>query len=252
MASSAGKYCERPPVVALAAHFRCIWSHGLPSDFDKQVAVVPDGCSDILWSKRGFFVAGPDRTAAFPPLQPGETVLGIRFQPGAAANWLKLSMAEIAGETVALSGLWGADSEDLHERLSVKTSTMERLALLQQALAKRATGVTVPSQDIRHTFEYLSRRDSGGPQSVETLSQTLGYGERTFRRRCHEHFGYGPKTLDRILRFQRVLSLLKANRREALSILAMDAGYADQAHMCREAQTLSGFSPAEIRRQSAA
>ncbi|WP_428429866.1 DUF6597 domain-containing transcriptional factor [Pararhizobium sp.] len=252
LASSAGTYSEQPTVAALAAHFRCTWSHSLPSGFDKHVAVVPDGCSDILWSRRGFFIAGPDRTAALPSLQAGETVIGIRFQPGAAAHWLKLSMAEITGETVALSDLWGADGEDLHERLSGEASAAEKLVLMQSVLESRAAGVTAPSHDMRRTFEHLAQPHTGGLATVETLSRTLGYGERTFRRRCLEHFGYGPKTLERILRLQRFLSLLRTNRQGALSILAVDAGYADQAHMCREVQMLSGFSPKEIRRQAAA
>jgi AraC-like DNA-binding protein len=252
LASSAGTYRQQPPVAALAAHFRCTWSHSLPSGFDKHVAVVPDGCSDILWSRQGLFIAGPDRTAALPPLQTGETVIGIRFQPGAAAHWLKLSMAEITGETVALSDLWGADSEDLHDRLSGEASPAERLVLMQSVLERRAGGVTAPSHEMRRTFEHLARPNTDGPKTVETLSQTLGYSERTFRRRCVQHFGYGPKTLERILRFQRLLSLLRANRQGALSILAVDAGYADQAHMCREVQMLSGLSPAEIRQQAAA
>lgn len=252
LASSAGAYTEQPPVAALAPHFRCTWSHSLPSDFNKHVAVVPDGCSDIIWSGQGLFVVGPDRTASFPHLQAGETVIGIRFNPGAAANWLKLSMAEITGQAVALSDVWGTDGHELQERLPEKTSTAERLALLQSVLERRATGVTSPSPDMRRTFEHLAGRSSGGPQAIETLSATFGYGERTFRRRCLEHFGYGPKTLDRILRFQRLLSRMRTHRRDALSILAIDAGYADQAHMCREVQLLSGFSPAEIRRQSAA
>jgi AraC-like DNA-binding protein len=251
MAASAGEYSEQQPGAALAVHFRCTWSHSLPSDFDKRIAVVPDGCSDIIWSRQGLFVAGPDRSAAFPPLQAGETVIGMRFQPGAAARWLKLSMAEITGQTVALADLWGADGSALHERLSGKTSTTERLALLQGVLEQRTANVTAPSQAMRRTFEHLTKHNGGGAQAVESLPRALGYGERTFRRHCLEHFGYGPKTLDRILRFQRLLSLLRTNRLDALSILAVDAGYADQAHMCREVRMLSGFSPGEIRQQAA-
>jgi AraC-like DNA-binding protein len=249
LASSAGKYCEQSPVAALAAHFRCTWSHSLPSDFDKCVAVVPDGCSDIVWSSQGLCVVGPDRTSAFPPLQAGETVIGIRFQPGAAARWLKLSMAGITGETVALSDLWGADGQRLQDRLCEVPSAAGKLALLQSALQQRAADVTPPCLNMRRAFEHLARQSSGGAYMVENLSRTLGYEERTFRRHCLAHFGYGPKTLERILRFQRFLGSLRTDRGRALSMLALDTGYADQAHMSREAQMLTGFSPDEIRRQ---
>ncbi len=252
LAASAGTYSEQPPPAALAAHFRCTWSHSLPADFEKRVAVVPDGCSDILWSSRGLFVAGPDRTAAFPPLQAGETIVGIRFQPGAAARWLNLSMAEITSETVALSDLWGADGRELHERLSETGSTAEGLALLQDFLTRRTAKVTTPSDDMRHAFEHLSRKGNERPQTIETLARALGYGERTLRRRCLDHFGYGPKTLGRILRFQRFLSLLKTNQPQPMALLALEAGYTDQAHMCREVQGLAGLPPAEIRQQLAA
>lgn len=251
MASSAGNYREQQPAPSLAAHFRCIWTHSLPPDFDNRVAVVPDGCSDIILSQRGLCVVGPDRTAAFPPLQPGATVIGMRFQPGAAAAWLNLSLAEITGKTVALPDLWGASGEELQQRLFETPSIAKKLALLQTELQRRARDLTPPSTDMRQTFDHLVQERSGEEETIRNLSRTLGYGERTFQRRCLEHFGYGPKTLDRILRFQRLLRLFRSARRQPLSILAFEAGYADQAHMSREIRMLSGLSASDIRRQCA-
>ncbi len=249
MASSAGNYREQPTTASLATHFRCIWAHSLPPGFDKRVAVVPDGCSDIIWSERGLYVVGPDRTAAFPPLQQGTTIIGIRFQAGAAAAWLNLSLAEITGETVAISDLWGASGTELQQRLFEAPTIAEKLSLLQAVLQQRACGVTTPSLDMRRTFDHLARERGTGEDTIRNLSRALGYEERTFRRHCVDHFGYGPKTLDRILRFQRLLLIFRSSRHEALSILAFEAGYADQAHMTREVRMLTGLSPADIRRQ---
>jgi AraC-like DNA-binding protein len=80
-------------------------------------------------------------------------------------------------------------------------------------------------------------------------------GSRTWRRcsisalgRLHRHFtaavGYGPKTLQRVLRLQRVLA--QAGRQPLvgrLADIALDAGYADQAHMSREVRALTGRNP---------
>ena len=60
--------------------------------------------------------------------------------------------------------------------------------------------------------------------------------------------GYGPKTLDRVLRLQRLLRALDAGRGDDLAWLALDLGYADQAHMTREAVRLAGRTPGELRR----
>ena len=80
---------------------------------------------------------------------------------------------------------------------------------------------------------------------VRGLTDEFGWSERTLRRRCRQAFGYGPKTLERILRFQRFLRFL-SNGRAPLAVLALEAGYADQAHLAREARRLSGQSPSAL------
>ncbi|MGT2492429.1 hypothetical protein ACU4GD_22685 [Cupriavidus basilensis] len=58
------------------------------------------------------------------------------------------------------------------------------------------------------------------------LLAALALSERTLRRRSIEHFGYGAKTLARILRFQHALTLARASAHGGLAALAADAGYA--------------------------
>jgi AraC-like DNA-binding protein len=71
--------------------------------------------------------------------------------------------------------------------------------------------------------------------------------ERTLRRRFDESFGYGPKTLDRILRYQRYLRLIRLSEQSTAS-LAAEAGYSDQPHLVRESQRLAGYTPSEVER----
>ena len=76
------------------------------------------------------------------------------------------------------------------------------------------------------------------------LGEGLGISERQLRRRFAEAVGYGPKTLARVLRFQRFLGLAEAGG--DLAGLAFAAGYADQAHLTRECVRLSGRTPAVL------
>ncbi|MEV4259204.1 helix-turn-helix domain-containing protein, partial [Spirillospora sp. NPDC049652] len=66
----------------------------------------------------------------------------------------------------------------------------------------------------------------------------VGLGERQLRRRTLAAFGYGPKVLQRVLRFQQVLAAVRAGVPAAVA--AADAGYADQAHMAHEVRDLAG------------
>ncbi|MFD0886505.1 helix-turn-helix domain-containing protein, partial [Streptosporangium algeriense] len=59
-------------------------------------------------------------------------------------------------------------------------------------------------------------------------------------RRSLRAFGYGPKTLQRVVRFQRALRL--ARRGTALAEVALASGYADQSHMANEVRRLAGVS----------
>jgi AraC-like DNA-binding protein len=74
-----------------------------------------------------------------------------------------------------------------------------------------------------------------------------GVSERQARRRFQDHVGYGPKTLQRILRMQRVLWLLSRPCPPcSLAHLAQAAGYADQAHLTREMRALTGQLPTTL------
>jgi AraC-like DNA-binding protein len=77
---------------------------------------------------------------------------------------------------------------------------------------------------------------------LAAMRARLDMSERSLRRFCHVQFGYGPKTLERVLRFQRLLSLARADRPAGLAALAHDAGYADQAHLSREVRALCGIT----------
>jgi methylphosphotriester-DNA--protein-cysteine methyltransferase len=67
------------------------------------------------------------------------------------------------------------------------------------------------------------------------------------RRRFEQAAGYGPKTLQRVLRFRRLIrQLTVAPERPELASLAIRLGYADQSHLTRETTRLAGLPPAAL------
>lgn len=78
-------------------------------------------------------------------------------------------------------------------------------------------------------------------RGVAAVAGAVGLGERQLHRRSLDAFGYGPRTLGRILRLQRALALTR--RGLAQAEVAAAAGYADQAHYTREVRALAGTTP---------
>jgi transcriptional regulator GlxA family with amidase domain len=81
---------------------------------------------------------------------------------------------------------------------------------------------------------------------VSALAHWVGLSERQLLRRCIAALGYGPKTLDRIFRFQRFRALAARRPNLGLARLAAGAGYADQPHLTRECVRLAGETPSVL------
>jgi AraC-like DNA-binding protein len=246
LAGKAGRYREYAPSPALAPHFTCLWSHEIKTA--SPVAIVPDGYCDLLFADGRLFVAGPDRTAAFPPMAPGMRILGARFAPGAGAAWLKLPLSEITGLSVPLRDLAPAKAALLEPRLTDGPDGAAALPLFAALLKGLAGSEDAPDPEARLIFAAAD----GGPGRIGGLQRGLGIGERQLRRRAHNHFGYGIKTLERIRRLQRFMALCRAGEPSSLAALALEAGFSDQAHMTREIGDLTTLTPSAMRAQLAA
>ena len=77
------------------------------------------------------------------------------------------------------------------------------------------------------------------PLPTTRIAAQLRLSARQLQRRVTDAVGYGPKTLARVLRFRRLQALPAG----PLVELALEAGYADQAHMTSEVTHLAGLPP---------
>jgi AraC-like DNA-binding protein len=207
----------------------CSWEQVTPCALEHLV--VPDACLDLIWSGQHLSIAGPDTGPRIVHLPPGTRLVGARVRPGAAGAVLpgpaselrdvSPDAAEVLGEGVAAA---------LLEQLQAGSDPH---AVLVRALELR--GVEKPDPLVSAAISAL-----GQPRSrVATVADELGVSSRQLQRRVSDAVGYGPKMLARVLRFRR----LQALSPRPLVELAIEAGYADQAHMTAEVTHLAGVAP---------
>ncbi|MGI5403598.1 DUF6597 domain-containing transcriptional factor [Streptomyces sp. CA-135486] len=194
--------------------------------------VLPDGCMDLLWADGRLLVAGPD-THGYVPDVWGVRYVGVRFAPGTAPVFLGVPAHELRDRRVALSDLWGAaEARRLTERID---EAADRVAELEAVALHRAAAAGPPDPLLG---EVVRRLERGG--TVAGAADAVGLGARQLHRRSLDAFGYGPKTLARVLRLQRALTFVRAAVPYAEA--ALGAGCADQAHLAREMRDLAGIT----------
>ncbi|MBP2472848.1 AraC-like DNA-binding protein [Crossiella equi] len=226
-------YTEYAPAPALRAHVRCLWTD--LGTTGRPQRVLPDGSLDLLWLDGRLAVAGPDTTWRLAALPAGSAVAGLRFRPGAARLLLGgVPAAELRDRTVPAEDLWALPR--LGERVA---SPAEAARFLEETAVGRLTGFGELDPLVMAVTRALDRP---APPPVPDLAARAGLSERTLRRRLVDAVGYGPKTLERILRFQRVVQAGPGG----LARVAAEAGYADQAHLSREFRRLAGYPPSSL------
>jgi AraC-like DNA-binding protein len=235
-------YREFAPPPGLEAHLACVWT-----SHDRAVRVLPDACADIVFDAEQLVVAGPATVATDSPATPGDARCGVRFRIASAGAALGLPAVELLDRRVPLAELWGRAGRRLEDHVRQATTTEEALAALIHGVAQRLPPPGGGDPLVRQAALALIR----GGASLRDTGRFVGLGERQLRRRFERAVGYGPATLVRVQRFQSFLALAEHDPSIPLLRPAIEAGYADQAHLTRECRRLSGLPPAVLLRGGA-
>ncbi|MEE1928461.1 helix-turn-helix domain-containing protein [Streptomyces sp. TRM 70351] len=220
-------YRERPSSLGGGA---VLWSRTAASA-PATARVLPDGCMDLIWHD-GLLVAGPDTRAQLSTEQPGDAWTGLRFAPGTGPAVLGVPAHELRDRRVPLDALWPpARVRRLAEYVA---GAADRGAALE-TVAARTAGAGPGAAD--PLYRAVAAGLAAG-RGVAEVARAAGLSERQLHRRSLRAFGYGPKTLARVLRLQRALALARGGL--PLAAVAAGAGYADQAHLARDVRALAG------------
>jgi AraC-like DNA-binding protein len=246
-----GTFRKRPAHPALRQHFSSVWFHTVPRDATGRSVIVPDGCADIVWCNGTLRFGGPDRQAKLEPVPPGTCVVGMQFQPGAAYHWLRTPVSDVVGSRSPLEFFWGNEARRLSDWVAESQHHDEIAQRIEIGFIDRLNTLPLVDAFAQTLFRAVRNRHDYSVPVTEQLMAKFGLSERTLRRRFNLAFGFGPKMLDRILRLQRFVALARLPGDGALADLASAVGYADQAHLAREARILAGMTPTEMRERIA-
>ena len=203
----------------------------------ESVRVLPDGCMDFLWSTDGLVIAGPDTHAHVFVRRPGALVTGLRFAPGFAPRVIGAPAHAFVNERVPLDAVWRGS---LVRRVEDALAASDDPGAALEELALDTSEPGAPHD--RLVDRIVDRVRAAVP--VARIANEVGLSSRQLHRRCRDAFGYGPKTLARVLRMNDALEMARAG--VSFADTAARAGYADQSHLAREVRQLAGVSLGQL------
>lgn len=236
------RYTEAAPPKALAADVECFWTLRMDSTADTyRHHIVPDLTIDLISVNGGrAFVMGSPTSSRRMPLAPGLYVEGARLHAAAARHVLACAPADILDTKVEIDDVLRAP-RGFADQLSHRPLR----ELVPELLRRNAADDDRADSTVRSAIAWLG---ANSQSSIDELSRQVSWSDRKLRRRFVDAVGMGPKLVQRIVRVQRALQQLRGRAgRISLSGLAVDCGFADQAHMTREVAHFTGLTPSRLR-----
>ena len=171
----------------------------------------------------------------------GAECIQIDFTPLGARRFFGLPMHEISGRMVKLEELDDGEIEVLRGQLVEQRNWMKRLDLVEQFVRRRLRRNAVGSAAVAWAYERILR--SQGDIRISRIANALDWSRKHLVARFNKEIGVGPKAIARMVRFGRALAIAQAARCPDWAELAVECGYADQAHLVREFREFAGKSP---------
>jgi AraC-like DNA-binding protein len=176
----------------------------------------------------------------------GAECIQIDFTPLGARHFLNLPMHEISGCMVHLDDLGDPELRRLRSRLGEERSWTLRLDLAERFVRQRLAGAGMGNTGggVQWAYERILR--ARGDIRIEGLARALDCSRKHLVQRFNAEVGIGPKALARMVRFNRALALAQAAAMPDWAGIAVECGYADQAHLVREFRDFAGSSPTAL------
>lgn len=227
---------------------------GLPSPWMTLIFTLDDPLSLLddprdLSRRRDFdaLIGGLHTTPALVHHDGRQSGVQVSLEPLGARALLGLPAGELGRIDLHAHEVLGRGVDGLRDRLRSASSWDTRFALLDEFLTARIRSAAPPAPEVAHAWDLLVR--SRGTVSVDAVGREVGWSPRHLRERVRLETGLSPKTLARVIRFDRARRLLRsgdaASSRPALSAaeVATRCGYTDQSHLTRDFRSLAGTTP---------
>jgi AraC-like DNA-binding protein len=197
---------------------------------------------------------GPSTGLSTRELSGSGWAFGTMLQPAAGALLLDGPVRPVTDRTLPLQDVPLVAGSSLVDRVRAALADAPDDAARQRAAAaevEQALAVLLPVDEesllVNAIVDHVERHSD--VQSVRQITQRFGLSERTLQRLLSRRIGLSPKWLIQRRRLHEAAELLRSGEPPDLAAVAVQLGYADQAHFGRDFRTVTGLTPGRFVRE---
>lgn len=223
-----------------------VWS--LPPGSSTVQRVLQYPVCLLVVSQEYSIMVGPDTGLGRQELSGQGWAVGAMLQPAAGAMLLGGPVSDLTDRRVRLENVPSLDGETVTAQVRAAMSeapaaeAAHRLAVSHVEDALRGLGPVDEEGLLVNDIVALVENRSD-VQRVGQICNAFGISERALQRLTSRRIGLSPKWLVQRRRLHEAAERLRAGVRMDLAGLAVDLGYADQAHFTRDFRKVTGLTP---------
>ena len=249
------EYQEYSPARYLSKYIRCYWTVKLklenlktdkflfPSrgymdlDFNIKGTVIRRNNSVESVCKAGY-VCGVNTDFIEVDVLNDLEIFGVRFCHGGTFSLFNTQPRDFTGLNINTGDIPGGD--ELTNKILDAKDIMGRITIIESFIVNNTMH---DNFDERVSHSIQTMKTTRGSLSIDELARHVNLSQRQFRRRFLSYTGVTPKSINRIIRFQHILSAYRLNDKKKLWQVADDCGYVDKSHIVKDFKYFTKKSP---------
>lgn len=191
---------------------------------------------------RNYWIAGLQQQPIIIQSETDTNLLGIRFLPGGAYPFFKFPVCEMSDSVIEADWL-KQELEDLRDKAYNLNDHKTIISIVEQYLKKKYGDTFYTISAVQNAAINIFSIDQRF--SVREFVQRSGYSHKHFISLFRDQVGVTPKTLQRIVRLQKIIKTLKHTEKIDWMDIVYRFSYYDHSHLVHDFKKLTWMSPEE-------
>ena len=187
-----------------------------------------------------YWVAGLQTQPIIIQSQSDTNLIGIRFLPGGAYPFFKSPISKLSDKVVEADWM-KEELEELRNAIHDLSDHNKIGRIIQEYLWTKFDGSCLANESVAYVANKIFFSEN--EISVSDLVKKAGYSHKHFLSLFKKQVGTSPKNLQRIMRLQKVIQIVKNKPDVKWSDILYEFSFYDPAHFAHDFKELTGMTP---------